>query len=139
MLARRNALMRQPLRVFEDFFCSFDDLLSRSETVHDFEVDIKNEGDNVVVRADLPGISKDDLNVTIENRVLTITGERKRESEQQDENYYLCERSSGSYSRSFRVPADVDEQSINATLRDGVLQLILKRLPETKPHKIDIS
>jgi HSP20 family protein len=136
----KNAMLARRPTWFEDFFREMDHLVSGYHSdEHRFDVDVQNNDDHIVVRADVPGISKDALNVTLENGILTITGDRKREESKTEGSYYLCERSCGSYSRSFRVPADVDEKSINATLRDGVLQLILKRTPEATSRRIEIE
>jgi len=137
---RGNMLARRP-SWFDEFFRGMDQLVSEYHTPdeHRFDVDVQNNKDNIVVRADVPGMSKDDLNVTVENGILTITGERKKETEKSEGSYYLCERSCGSYSRSFRVPADIDEDSIHATLQNGVLQLILDRTPEAKARKVEIA
>lgn len=124
---------------FDDFFRGMDELHSLSSDVKQFDVDVQNVGDDIVVRADVPGISKDDLNITVENGVLTISGERKREPKKKENSYYLCERFHGSYSRSFQVPPDIDDKSINATLSNGVLQLVLRRSPEAKTRKIKID
>jgi len=95
-----------------------DEMVTRGSSVPsvasdlDFPVDVKDEKDHILVRADVPGIPRNQLNVTLEDGILTITGERKREEIKQGESYFFCERSYGTYSRSFRVP-DVDEKSIN--------------------------
>lgn len=102
-------------------------------------VDASKEGDDIVVRADVPGVPKENLNISLENGVLTISGERSECSEKTCGNVYFQERSLGSFSRSIKVPANVDERSVKATLQDGVLQLILKRSEPVAAKKIEIS
>ena len=139
-LTRRRA--HNPAHFLEDFFRSMDQLATDGLVlgdVHEFSLDVTDQGTHLIVRADVPGIPKEDLTVTLENGLLTISGDRKQETETQGKNVYLCERTFGSFSRSFRVPFDVDAQSINATLKNGVLQLILERSPEATPRRIAIS
>lgn len=136
-------LITRPARVFEEMFRTMDEMITHgqsrlSEGDFDFPVDVRNEKDHIVVRADVPGIPRDNLNITLENSILTITGERKKEKTDQSETYYSCERSFGTFSRSFRVP-DVDKNSIKASLQDGVLQVILQRAVKAKSHKIEIG
>lgn len=103
-----------------------------------FEMDVQDEDGNIVIRADLPGVAKEDLNVTLEKEVLTISAKRDAHKQETDGNFYIQERTFGTVSRSLRMPSDISED-IDATLKDGVLQLILKRTEGTKPRKIAIS
>lgn len=103
-----------------------------------FEMDAQDEDGNIVIRADLPGVTKEDLNVTLEKEVLTISAKRETPPRSTDGNFYIRERTFGSVSRSLRMPSDISED-IHATLKDGVLQLILKRTEGTKPRRIVIS
>jgi HSP20 family protein len=89
--------------------------------------------------AELPGVSKDDISVNIDNNVLTITGKKESEREEEEANYYLKESSFGSFSRSIRLPAEVEEDKVEATFKDGVLKLVMPHKEEAKARKIDIK
>lgn len=103
-----------------------------------FDMDARDENGSIVIRADLPGVTKNDLNVTLEKGVLTISAKREIHKKEADGNVYLRECLSGNFSRSLRVPSDINEEDIQATLKDGVLQLILARKEKAKPRKIEI-
>ncbi|MCP4671839.1 MAG: Hsp20/alpha crystallin family protein [Desulfobacula sp.] len=90
-------------------------------------VDILNEKDSVVLNVELPGLKKEDISVKIEERILTIEGERKIENEEKKENYYRRERTYGSFKRAFNLSDDVLIDDVNADFKDGVLKLILKK------------
>lgn len=124
-----------PQTFIDDLFQGMDGIFSSKPS---FEIDARDEEGNMVIRADLPGVCKDDINVTLEKGVLTISAKRESYKQETDGNIYLQECRSGSFSRSLRVPQDVGD-NIHATLKDGVLQLILERAAETKPRKIPIS
>lgn len=93
-------------------------------------VDIFVDGDDLVVEAELPGINKEDIRVSLSEDVLTISGEKKREEKTERQNYYRLERSAGTFSRSFRLPMEVQGQKASATFKDGVLVM---RIPKTEP------
>jgi HSP20 family protein len=124
-----------------DLFREMDEAFGRHALVADrnLDLDIKEDGDNLIVRADVPGARKEDVNVTLEQGVLTISAERKTETEEKDENFHVRERSYGKFTRSIQLPGEIDPNSINATLQDGVLQLILRQREETKPKQIEIK
>lgn len=90
-------------------------------------VDILNEKDNVVLNIELPGVKKEDISVNIEERVLTIKGEKKFDAEEKKDGYYRKERSYGSFKRTFRLSDDVLIDDVNADFTDGVLTLTLKK------------
>lgn len=90
-------------------------------------VDILNEDDNVVLNVELPGLNKDDISVKIEDRVLTIEGERNTDNEEKKNNYYRRERTYGSFKRSFHLGDDVLVDDVNADFKDGILKLTLKK------------
>ena len=102
-------------------------------------IDIVEEKDNFLVRVDLPGLSKDDVSVTLQDNFLTIKGERKAEAESKDANYYRRERVYGSFSRTFELPGTVDPKKIDAHFRDGVLHVTLPKTEEAKPKQIEVK
>jgi HSP20 family protein len=101
-------------------------------------VDIKETNEALTLTAELPGLTKDDVQITIENQVLTISGERKFEKEVKGETWHRVERSYGSFSRSFTLPATVRIERVEASFTDGVLAIKLPKVEESKPRKIAI-
>ncbi len=102
-------------------------------------VDIFEDGDDVVVKAEIPGIKKEDLDVTITENSLTISGEKKQEEEVKEKDYHRIERSYGSFSRSFRLPDNVKAGKAKANFKDGVLEIRLPKTKESKQKKIEIN
>lgn len=94
---------------------------------------------NIVVKADLPGLKKEEISVALDNTVLTIRGERKSETEKQDKNFYRMERSYGTFERSIDLGVPVDEAKISARYKDGVLELVLPRVEQSKKKQIEIK
>jgi len=101
-------------------------------------VDIYEEGDKIVLRAEIPGASKDDIDVKVENGTLTIRGEKKQEKQVDSETAYRIERFYGSFSRSFVLPTSIDAGKIKATYKDGVLEVVVPKADEAKPKKVQI-
>lgn len=102
-------------------------------------VDIHEDGNNIYLKAEIPGVRKEDLNISLDNNILTIKGEKKQESEGKEENYHRMERYYGSFSRSFTLPATVDSVKVAANCKDGILTLTLPKKEEAKPKKIDVK
>jgi len=102
-------------------------------------VDVTANDDEYIVRADIPGVKKEDLKVDITNNTLTIKGERKKEEKVEEDKYVLVERSYGSFSRSFKLPSNVDVAKIKANYDNGVLDLILPKKEDSKPKEIAIE
>jgi HSP20 family protein len=104
------------------------------------EVDTFRRGDNLVVRADLPGLNKDDVKVEIDNGVLTISGERRDEREERRDDFYVSERSYGQFYRAIPLPEGLTSDQVDATFKDGVLEVTLPvpKQPERKAKQIQI-
>jgi HSP20 family protein len=102
-------------------------------------VDIFEDGDEVVVKADIPGVKKDDIDVTITENSLTISGERKQEKKVKEKDFHRIERSYGSFSRSFRLPENVNGDKAKAEFKNGVLEIRLPKVKESKQKKISIK
>ncbi len=100
--------------------------------------DIYEDGDNIVVKAELPGMDRNDIDVQVENNILTIRGERRREKEVKADNVYRTERYYGSFARSFTLPVTVNTEQIKAEYREGVLHVTLPKVEEAKPRKIKV-
>jgi HSP20 family protein len=120
----------------------FDSSLHRRtdwEGVFTPAVDLVEEKDHFVLKADLPGLTKDDVSVTLQDNYLTIKGEKKHEAETKDANRYLSERVYGAFSRTIELPATVDAKKIDATFKDGVLRVTLPKTEEAKPKQIEVK
>jgi HSP20 family protein len=102
-------------------------------------VDIHETDDVLVIKAELPGVSKDDVSIDVHQNTLTLRGQRKHEAEVKDEQYHRVERSYGSFQRSFTLPSTIDYEKVQATFKDGVLELHLPRLESAKPRQIAIN
>ncbi len=102
-------------------------------------VDIFEEGDNMVVKAELPGIKKEDIDVSMTDNVISISGEKKREEKVERKNYYREERSYGSFTRSFRLPAEVQTDKAKASFKEGVLEIRIPKTEEAKKREKKVS
>ena len=102
-------------------------------------VDIFENDGNIVLKAELPGVDPKDVDIRVENNVLSLRGERKFENETKREDYHRVERAYGSFSRSFTLPNAVDTEKIKADYKDGVLNVTLPQKEEAKPKQISIS
>lgn len=103
-------------------------------------VDIKEEDDRFVIRADIPGVSPDDIDISMEKGVLTIKGERKHEAEEDKEGFHRIERAYGTFMRRFSLPENVDADKISASSKDGVVELVLpKAVEDNQPKKITVN
>jgi len=102
-------------------------------------VDIYEQDNNIVLKAELPGVDPKDVDIQLENNTLTLRGERKLDKEVKKENYHRVERAYGTFTRSFTLPAVVDQGSIKAEFKDGVLRVTLPKREEAKPKQIQIN
>jgi HSP20 family protein len=102
-------------------------------------VDIYEQGGDIVLKAELPGVDPKDTDIRIENNTLTLRGERKLDNEIKRESYHRVERAYGAFSRSFTLPSVVDTEKIKAEYRDGVLRVILPKREEAKPKQITVT
>ena len=142
-----NLVVRDPFfkefNVLTNRFNRFFDLPRESDA--DFlgawnpAVDIFDKGAEVVIHAELPGMKRDDIDVHVENNVLTIRGKKERNEEAKEEGYFRTERSYGAFSRSFSLPSTVNVTKIDAKYNDGVLTLSLPKAEEAKPRQIDVK
>jgi HSP20 family protein len=102
-------------------------------------VDIYEDAQKVVVKLEVPGIKQEDLDIRLENQILTIKGERKFESEEKEENFHRIERRYGNFVRSFSVPQTVDTDGVSANYDAGVLTVTLNKKAEAKPKQVKIG
>jgi HSP20 family protein len=102
-------------------------------------VDVSETDGEMVVRAELPGMSKDNIELSLQDNVLTLKGEKKQEKKEDEENYHRVERNYGSFTRSFTLPATVDQNNIQAIFKDGILEIVLPKAEEAKQKKIAVE
>ena len=144
----RELLRFDPFRPFEErlrrFFEGFEPFRTSGEENWSLGAwapacDIYETDNEIVVKAELPEVKKEDVYVSIENKLLTIRGERKFPEEAKKENYHRVERSYGEFMRSFTLPSFVDANTVNAEFKDGVLRVILAKREEAKPKQIEVK
>ncbi|MGH7393808.1 MAG: Hsp20/alpha crystallin family protein [Candidatus Rokuibacteriota bacterium] len=102
-------------------------------------VDMIDQKDEIVLRADLPGLDEKDIEVTVHDGTLTVRGERKEEKEEKKEGYYYSERSYGTFTRTLMLPTGVDPDKVKATFSKGVLEIHLPKAKEAKGKKVEVK
>ena len=133
----RGSYDTQLNRLFSDFFGRSTQ--EQNLTPWAPSVDIYEAEHELVVKADLPDIKSEDLDIRVENNILTIRGERKFEKKGQEKNYLRVERSYGSFARSFSLANTVNTEAIKADYKDGVLTLSIPKRDEAKPKQIKVN
>jgi len=111
----------------------------RPSTSWQLSLDVVESDDDYSVKASVPGINPDDLNITLSGRTLTIKGEVKEETESEEGKYHLRERRYGSFSRSIRLPTEINAAEVEASYDAGVLKLSLPKVEEVKPKRIEVT
>ena len=101
--------------------------------------DVIENNNYYLIKVELPGVSKNDVKITLRENVLTIKGEKKAEKEEKDHNYHRIERSYGSFERAFSIPSNVKGEKIDASYKDGVLTVTLAKVEEAKPKEIEVK
>jgi HSP20 family protein len=102
-------------------------------------LDVSETKDNIVVKAEIPGVEPKDIDISLANDVLTIKGEKKQEREEKDENFYCCESSYGSFIRSMRLPHEVESDRIKADYKNGTLKITLPKSEKARKKEIKIE
>ena len=142
---RYTAPMRASRRGFDLVNALLQSMENAEEEValHDFvpAVNTRESADAYTIELDVPGVSKEDIEITTEDNVLTISGERKQSQEVKDEDYYKVESVYGTFSRSFTLPEKVDVDKIHAESKNGVLEVVIPKLEDKakQPKKITIK
>ena len=126
-------------RLFEDVFGQRPARVEWTDGVWNPSVDVTEDKDSVVVKAEMPGLNKDDIKISVQDSILTLKGEKKQEKEEKEIDYHRIERSYGSFCRSFQLPTTVRADKIKANYKDGVLSIILPKTEEVKPKEIPIG
>ena len=131
-------MRREMDRLWDTFF---ERRPARGEEVSEWlpTLDVSETKNDYVVKVELPGMDSKDIDISLTNDVLTIKGEKRQEKEEKDENYHLIERSYGSFTRSVRLPSQVQSDKINATFKNGVLKVTLPKTEEAKKKEIKIK
>ncbi len=134
---------RDPLTSFAREFFGFDPFSDhrggRNASAFTPSFEVLERDDSYLLRADLPGVKEEDLDVSLHKNVLTISGMRQSEERKEGETYYLYERSYGNFTRSFSLPEAADGERIEANLKDGVLNVSIGKKAESKPKKISLK
>ncbi|MEA3403902.1 MAG: Hsp20/alpha crystallin family protein [Armatimonadota bacterium] len=134
---RRSPMLTRPWRRMSDVFDELDRLMSwpaelSEEAQYGPAVDVYETDDEVVVKAHMPGVNKEDLNVNIQDNALTIRAETRREEEVDEDNYFRRELRYGTWARRLPLPAEVDEEQVSAKLHDGVLEIRASKTEEVE-------
>lgn len=132
-------LNREPLaRMFESFFhdAQGEEVSNRNWVP---PVDIQETEEGYRLQAELPGLTKEDIDITLENNVLRLSGERKFERDVKKESFHRVERTYGTFSRAFALPQQVNSEGVQASFENGVLTLLVPKAEQAKPRKITIS
>ena len=141
----------RPFRELEDMERRLDNMLGRSSLLAGWRhmpssevgwspvIDVFEKDDKFIVKAEIPGMKEEDVDVSVVGDTLTIKSEKKSESEVKEEDYYYCESSYGSFSRSIGLPSNIDTKKIEANYEDGVLEIGLPKVPEIKPKKVSVT
>jgi HSP20 family protein len=134
-----SRLRREMDRLWDDFFGPGRKALRPVETEWAPAVDVSETADQVVIKAEVPGMEAKDIDISLAGDVLTIKGEKKSEREEKKENYHLVERTYGSFSRSLKLPTAVAADQVEASYKKGVLTISCPKKEEVKPKAIEIK
>jgi HSP20 family protein len=135
------ALQNRMNSLFQDFNRQADGGETMSTAAFVPPVDIYEDEHNIVLKLEVPGVKENELDIQLENNVLTVRGERKFEKEEREENFHRVERRYGSFYRSFTIPNTVNSENVKASYDAGVLRIELEKRAEAKPKqiKVDVS
>lgn len=127
-------------RLFDDFFGVSRDLgMPASLRSWAPAVDIEETEADYRLKAELPGLKKEDVKISVEDNVLTLSGERKEEKSEKNRKVHRLERSYGSFVRSFSLPSSIAADKVTAAYKDGVLEIVVPKKEEAKPRQVDIK
>ena len=134
------AMQNDLSRLFGDFF---RDATGQSDETPSGQwhppMDVSETPDAFVIRAEIPGVEKDQLELSVENGVFTVRGERQREAQQEGESYVRVERATGPFKRSISLPPSADPEQVAARYRDGVLEVRIGKQEQSKPRRIAVE
>lgn len=132
----------EPIKEFENIQSNliryFDDFPTFSPLIKNYFspiVDISEKDNKIVINAEIPGVDKKDIKLTLQDNILTIEGEKKNEKHEKNKNYFKSERRYGSFKRSFTLPENVDSEKVDAKFENGILEITLKKEEIEKPKE----
>lgn len=144
-LIRWQQKQNDPIKEFfnEDFLWGFVPVAGKQsasgQSIWQPAIDVTEDKENFILKADLPGLKKEDIHVSVENGILTIEGERQSETEQKEKDYHRIERSYGRFVRSLNLGTSVDDSKIKANYKDGVLEVTVPKIEKSKAKTIDVN
>jgi len=147
-MPERKPVLWEPMReMMEDFEDTFNRFFLRPRSMRrrfpsdvvSPDVDVIEKENKIIVRADIPGMNKEDIHVNVEKDTLTIRGERKKEETIKDENYFCSERFYGAFSRTVKLPFEVDRDKIQARYKNGILSIELLKSKEMLAKEVEIK
>ncbi len=125
-------------RIFDEFFRTGEGWNEMDKSIVP-AVNIEENDENFLITAELPGLSRDDVHIMLENNRLTISGEKKVEEKHDEKNYHRLERRNGKFIRRFDLPGAVDQKKIDAGFNNGILEITIPKAEEAKPRQIEIK
>jgi HSP20 family protein len=138
---REHGWLNSPRRDFFDRF--FEDFgwpsLRTEEKAFVPVFDVSETDSALIVKAEVPGIDQKDMDISLSNGLLTIKGEKKLEKKEDNEQFHSLERSYGAFSRTFRLPVEIDTEKVDASYKDGVLTVTLPKIETAQPRKIEVK
>jgi len=141
-LTRWNPI-REMLDLRDDFDRFIDRFFSKDfdlwEGPRAFDVDIYEDAENIIIKAEIPGVNKEDISVSLTDDTVTISGKKAEEKKIEKENYYRKEIRTGSFSRSFTLPSTVDREKVKATYKNGILEIVLPKAEKEKSKEVKIE
>jgi len=132
----RNLVGRQFSDIMDEFF---NEAVATRDSSFTPDINISETDNKLSIEVEIPGMKKEDINIGIENGALTISGERKNKSEEEGRKYHRVETHFGTFERSFQLPDNVDEESVEATYADGILQIDINKKEEKVKKQIEIK
>ena len=132
-----NSIQQEMNNLFDEFFGERHAELAEGNWMP--VVDVSESDTDLVVRAELPGMTENDIELHLQDNVLTLKGEKKQEVKEDKENFHRVERSYGRFSRSFTLPCAVKSNEVQASFKEGILEISLPKSEEAKPKKIEIA
>ncbi|MGQ3686366.1 MAG: Hsp20/alpha crystallin family protein [Candidatus Loosdrechtia sp.] len=134
-----SSLQGEMNRMFDRFFKGWDLSELGLDTGAWVPIDLSETADSVIVKAEVPGIDPKEIDISIQDSILTIKGEKKEEKEEKGKTFYRIERRYGSFSRSIDLPASIDPNKVTAEYKNGVLEITLAKKEEVKPKQISVK
>jgi len=133
------SLQEEVNRLFNTYFSGAPESTETGEYHWNPAVDIFEDENSIKVMCEVPGVEKEDVKISIQDNVLTVSGEKKRDFEGENGSFYRVERLCGKFQRSFSLPSSVDQENVKATYKNGILTINLPKEEEAKPKEVSIA